>query len=463
MTTGEEITRSDAGSEQALDPTSFRSIWMLAWPVAVSMGAHTAFAVVDMFWIGMLGTDALAAVSLIGNVVFCLFGLTQIVYAGALAMISRRVGAGKLQEREGATGIAAQALQLSLLLGIATGAAGLALARPGVELFGTSQPVTELSLRYLVPMLLSFLPLYPTMALFSFFTAAGDTRTPMIAGVVANLLNAALDPVFIFGWAGFPACGVAGAGIASLLCSVLGLVWLTVAYRASRLPFTSGGLLSWNGTRAWKTLLRIGIPASLAMLTRPASTVLLLGVIARFGSAGVAAFGVTVRALSLVWLYHGALATAVSTLSGQSLGSGNIRGIRVLVSKSIRLSLLISIAVGACYFVWPREIIAVFDRSSPEVLELGAAFMRLLVAANLATSFSVIWAAVLNGAGDTNPPMLIAVLANWAIKLPLAYALALPAGYGVEGIWWAMFISLIFESAATYVWYRRGRWMRTKV
>ncbi len=82
------------------------------------MGAHTAFAVVDMYWIGRLGTDALAAVSLIGNVVFCLFGLTQIVYAGALAMISRRVGAGQLEGKDGAGSVAAQAFQLSILLGL---------------------------------------------------------------------------------------------------------------------------------------------------------------------------------------------------------------------------------------------------------------------------------------------------------------------------------------------------------
>ena len=112
---------------------------------------------------------------------------------------------------------------------------------------------------------------------------------------------------------------------------------------------------------------------------------------------------------------------------------------------------------------WPQEIIGVFDKSDPQVLELGAIFMRLLVVANLATSFSVIWGAVLNGAGDTQPPMLIAVVANWVIKLPLAYLMAVPWGMGVEGVWWAMFISLVFESGATYVWYARDRWIHAKV
>ncbi len=450
-------------SNHVLDPTSYASIWQLAWPVMVSMGAHTAFTIIDLYWIGALGTDALAAVSLIGNVLFCLFGFTQIVYVGALAMLSRRVGAGKLKGDDGAEGVAAQALQLSLLLGAGIAALGVAVARPAVALFGTSETVAELSVAYLIPMLVGFLPVFPVMALSSFFTAAGDTRTPMRVGVAANLLNAVLDPFLIFGWAGLPAWGVAGAGIASLVSSVLGLAALWVLYVLHELPFPRVRPYRWSGTSAYRTLFRIGIPASLGMLTRPASTVILLGVIAQFGAAGVAAFGITVRALSLVWLYHGALSTAVSTLTGQSLGAESVGGIRVLVRKSIWLSVAISVVVGAGYFAWPQQIIGVFDKSNPEVLELGAVFMRLLVVANLATSFSVIWAAVLTGAGDTQPPMLIAVVANWVVKLPLAYLMAVPWEMGVEGVWWAMFISLIVESGATYIWYARDRWMHVKV
>jgi putative MATE family efflux protein len=427
------------------------------------MSAHTAFTIIDLYWIGALGTDALAAVSLIGNLLFCLFGFTQIVYVGALAMLSRRIGAGNLKGRDGAEGVAAQALQLSFLLGVAVTVLGVAMARPSVALFGTSQAVAELAVEYLIPMLVGFLPVFPMMALISFFTAGGDTRTPMHVGVAASLFNAALDPFLIFGWAGFPAWGVAGAGIASLVSAVLNLVALWWLYAVRDLPFPRRSPFQWPGARAYRTLFRIGIPASLGMLTRPASTVILLGVIAQFGTAGVAAFGVTVRALSLVWLYQGGLYTAVSTLTGRSLGANDVAGIRVLVRKSIWLSVAISTVVGAGYFVWPQQIIGIFERSDPEVLELGAVFIRLLVVANLATSFSVIWGSVLNGAGDTRPPMVIAVVTNWAIKLPLAYLMAVPWEMGVEGVWWAMFISLLFESAATYLWYARDRWVHAQV
>lgn len=447
----------------ARTPASMRSVWRLAWPVTITMGAHTAYGLIDLYWISALGTDSVAAVALVGNILFVLFVLTEIVYVGALAMITRRIGAGELTGRTGAEGVAAQVLPLSLLLGVGVAAAGMLLARPVVLLFGASTPMTTQSVAYLVPMMATFAPAFPYMAFSAIFIATGDTRTPMYVGVVSNIVNAVLDPFLIFGWAGLPAWGITGAAVASVASSLLAVGAMAVAYRARPLPFPRARLFAWHGTSTWGTVLRIGIPGGIGMLTRPLSTVLLLGVMARLGTAGVAAFGITIRALSLLWLYHGALSTAVSTLTGQALGAGDFPGIRRLVRRSIQFSLSLSVVTGLAYFIWAREIIGIFEHENVEVLDLGTTFMRLLAVSNLAMSLSVVWSAVMMGAGDTRPPMVVALLANWVVKLPLAYLLALTWGVGVNGVWWAMFVSLLFESAAMYVWYRRGRWMRAKV
>jgi putative MATE family efflux protein len=442
---------------------SYRAIWALGWPVMINMSAQTLFSLVDLYWIGGLGTDSIAAVSLCGNIMFSMFGLTMIIYAGALAMISRRVGAQQLDGVDGAEGVSAQALHLGLLLGAVVAGLGVLAARPVMALFDVSSDVTELGTAYLVPSMASFAATFPGMALGATFTAAGDTRTPMYVGVSANLLNAALDPFLIFGWAGLPAWGVAGAAIATLSTQVLALAALGMLVARARLGFPRPRLLHWYGTGHWARMLRIGVPGGLGALTRPFSTLFLLKVIATFGPAGVAAFGITVRALSLSWLYYGALSTAVSTLTGQALGRQDLPGVRRLVANSTRLSIVLAFVIGTPYFVWARDVVGLFEQSNAEVLDLGATFMRLLVVANLATAFSLVWGAVMNGAGDTMPPMLIAVLSNWVVKLPLAWALALPIGFGVEGIWWAMAVSLVFEAVALLFWYRRDRWMHAEV
>jgi len=480
----DKLSSSDSIEESAvLDPTSYRSIWKLGWPVMVGMSAQTAFTIADLYWIGTLGTQAIAAVSLVGNIIFSLFGLTQIVYIGALAMLTRRIGAGELTGRDGAEGVSAQALQLAFVIGIIIAGGGFILSGPIVGAFGAEEGVTALGVSYLAPMITSFLPAFPVFALCAVLTATGDTRTPMYVGVGVTVLNLVLNPMFIFSADNMPiwldtaisplleitgrdwmlGWGVMGAGFASLVCSIVNFGVLGIAYRFRTIPFPRAGLTSWFGVGGWKTLLRIGIPGSLGMLSRPLSTVFLLGVISQFGAAGVAAFGITIRAMSLVWLFHGAISTAVSTLTGQALGAQNISGIRVLVKRSLVISFMVATVTGLIYFVWPHEIIGIFSRDSEEVLTLGALFMRLLVLSHFTTSLSMVWASVMSGAGYTRPPMIIAFLSNWAIKLPLAWALAVPLNVGVEGVWWAMFISLIFESAAIFIWYKRDRWMHVEV
>lgn len=446
-----------------LPPGSYRSIWKLGWPVMVNMGAHTLFSLVDLYWIGSLGTDAIAAVALCGNVMFSMFGLTTIIQIGALAMISRRIGAQNLTGTDGAEGVSGQAIQLGFLLGVGVAGLGMLASRPIMQLFDASPEMTEHGVDYLVPMMASFVAIFPAMALGAVFTATGNTRTPMYVGVAFNIVNAVLDPFLIFGWAGLPALGVAGASIASLICQLLGMVVLYRLFRRLDMGFPRPRLTHWHGTSGWGRMLRIGIPGGLGALTRPFSTLFLLKVVASFGPAGVAAFGIVVRSMSFTWLYYGAMSTAVSTLTGQSLGRQDVPGIRVLVSKSLRLSILLSIALGAVYWIFAREIVAIFDQSDPEVLDLGASFMRLLVLANLSTAFSMVWGAVMQGAGDTRPPMVIAILSNWVVKLPLAWWLAIPRGVGVEGIWWAMAISIVFEGVALWVWYRRDRWKHAVV
>jgi len=450
-------------TNNTLNPKSYRSLWILGWPVLINLGSHTLFSVVDLFWVHQLGTDAVAAVALVGNIVFCMFGLSQIIYVGALSMIARRIGARHFQGENSASSIIVQAFQLGLVLGILIAGTGALLSVWIISLFEVNAALENFSVDYLLPMMWSFLPLFPAMAIAAVFTASGNTRTPMYIAVAVNLLNAALDPFLIFGWANFPALGVMGAGIASLICQSLGLVLFILAFMFSKFPFKQSNIFKYRGISSWPMMLRIGIPSAAASITRPLSTLFLLKVIANFGTEGVAAFGITIRALSIIWLYHGALSTAVSTLCGQSLGRQDLDSIKVLEKNSIKLSLLLSAIFGSIYFFYAAEIIAIFEQNNAEVIALGVLFLHLLVIANLTSAPAIIWGAVLVGAGETRSPMFIAIQANWIIKLPLSWLFAIPFGWGIEGIWYAMFISIVYENMAIYFAYQRGKWKSISV
>jgi putative MATE family efflux protein len=444
--------------EQKLDPRNYLSIWILAWPVLINIGSHTLFSIIDLYWVHTLGTEAIAAVALDGNIIFCMFGLTQIIYIGALAMVSRRIGAKEISGRNGAGSISTQSIQLSILLGLAIAGGGALLSAEIISLFDVNAQLNNYATDYLQPMMWSFLPLFPMMAIGAVFTACGDTRTPMYIAVFGNILNAALDPFLIFGWAGLPEMGVAGAGVASLICQIVALALTLVAFKYRKLPFEKVSLWSNQGISAWASLLRIGIPSGAAAITRPLSTLFLLKVISSFGSEGVAAFGITVRAASVIWLYHGALSAAVSTLTGQSLGNKDFLGIQVLIKNSITVSIITSLILGSGYFIFAEEILGIFEKDNALVISLGVLFLQLLVSVSLVSAPALIWASVMMGAGETRSPMLIAIQANWLIKLPLAWLLGMAMGMGIEGIWYAMVLSIIYEDIAIFIAYRKGKW-----
>jgi len=212
------------------------------------------------------------------------------------------------------------------------------------------------------------------------------------------------------------------------------------------------------GRTVCKKILTIGIPSGATAITRALRTLFLLKVLYTLGNEGIAAFGITVRALSFIWLYHGALSAAVSTLSGQSLGRKDLEGIQVLSKNSILLSVIISLLLGSVYFIFAEQILKLFENENLLVISLGVLFLKLLVCANLFSAPAIIWASILTGAGETRSPMIIAIISNWLIKLPLAWFLGINLGFGIEGIWYAMCFSIVYEDFAIYLAYRKGKW-----
>ena len=449
--------------------STYRRIWELGWPVSISTSTITLLTLVNLFWIGHLGTVAVAAVSLGGNILFIVFGISNVVYIGALAIVARRVGEGNHLEAFSAT---IHGLCLGALLGAVVAILGYAGAPAIVRFFNAGADVEGAGISYLRIMFTGQIFLYVSTALGASYQAAGDTRTPMLVNVVIVLLNGVLDPFFIFtpgqvvvhgiplGWLGW---GVDGAAIAAVLSGVAGMVLFLATSWVLERPFR------WPVRQAvqlvpsmfWRMLL-IGAPASISMIARPLSTFLLLKVIASFGTAAIAAFGIALRSFSVNWIPYSGINAAVSTLVGQSLGARNVREAERVVLRGLAVTTLLGAVFCVVYYVWSGQIILAFD-SEPAVVAAGAPFLKLMALSFLFSAPMFPLVSAMNGAGDTKPPMITAFLANWPIKLPLAYVLALPLGHGIDGVWEGMFVSIVFEAVVMFVWYRRGTWKAKRV
>ena len=175
----------------------------------------------------------------------------------------------------------------------------------------------------------------------------------------------------------------------------------------------------------------------------------------------MAAFGITLRAYNINWIPLGGIVAAVSTLVGQRLGAREAAAAERLVHRSAAAAAVLGIAFWIGYGTFAREFIAFFD-DAPEVVAIGGRFLAILAATMAFSAMTVPLVAAMNGAGDTRVPMIAAFLANWPVKLPLAWALAVPFGYGLEGVWWGIFVSVLLEAALVALWFRRGAW-KTRV
>jgi len=448
---------------------SYRRIWELAWPVSISTSTVTLLTLANLFWIGHLGTVAVAAVSLGGNILFIVFGIGNVVYTGALAIVSRRIG-------EGQTAAAARGLLHALVLGVALGLAvaglGYVATPPLVRFFDAGVAVEQTAVGYLRIMLLGQVFLYVTLAMSGSYQAAGDARTPMAVNVAVVVINGVLDPFFIFsghevevagvplGWLGW---GVDGGAVAAVISGAVGLLLFSTLLAVRQRPFRLAHDGHWrlSAVELWR-MVRIGVPASVSMVARPLSTFLLLKVIASFGTAAIAAFGIALRSFSINFIPYSGINTAMSALVGQSLGARQPREAQRIVRRGLALTTVLGVFFCVTYYAFSRAIIMAFDQE-PAVLAAGEPFLKLMALSFLFSGPMFPLISAMNGAGDTQPPMITAFLANWPVKLPLAYVLAVPAGYGVNGVWIAMFVSIVLEAALTFWWYRRGTWQTKRV
>ena len=210
------VGETSAG-ERDVAGAGYRRIAELGWPVALSSSSMALFMIANLFWIGHLGTISVAAVSLCGHVLFILFGLTQIVHTGSVALVSRAVGSG---DGAGAWQAAMHSIALGTGMGFGMALAAPFLAPPLIGFFGVSETVMAEAIPYLEVSLFSQTLVFLGMAMGACYQAAGDTRTPMWINIGAISLNVVIDPLFIFepgevsflgvdvGWLGL---GVVGA------------------------------------------------------------------------------------------------------------------------------------------------------------------------------------------------------------------------------------------------------------
>ncbi|MCO4099705.1 MAG: MATE family efflux transporter [Gemmatimonas sp.] len=424
----------------------------MALPAVIANLLMTAFHNVDTFWIGRsLGADALAAVTGAIFWVWLVISIGEMVSIGLDAVAARRHGERRPQD---AARTVSDGFMLALLLG-----AAIAIATPFLmswlfTMLGTNASVSTIGREYLGTYFLGMPLIFGFFAVDAAFRAKGDTRTPLWILAVTTILALVLDPLLIRGWGPFPAMGVRGAAMATLVPRGLGCL-------AGVLILKRRGMIAWTLPR-WSvlaTILRVGAPAAATGIVFSFIYVLLTRITTQFGTPALAALGLGFRMESVIYVASVGMGAAVAAIVGQSLGAGDsARAARAgWLSTAVVSVLGVVIAVASLLFA--EEFAGIFS-NDPAVIAEAARYLRISAFSQLFLGAEVVLESAMAGAGWTFVPMLLSTGIT-ALRLPIGAWAA--ATWGTTGLWWTLAVTAAARGVLMVLLWAWGRWRTARV
>jgi putative MATE family efflux protein len=448
------------GSQQDFTTGSLhRAIVLLAIPMVLEMVLESLFAVVDVFWVGRLGADAMATVGITESLLSLVFAVGFGLGLSTTAMVARRIGE---KDPTGAAVAGVQAIVIGIATSLAIGVPCGFYAPRLLEIMGASPQIVAVGSGYARVALGgcgAVLLLFLNNAI---FRGAGDAAVAMRLLWVSNILNLILDPCFIFGWGPFPKLGITGAATATLIGRSIGVAYQfyrllhgteRIHILASQLRVNLGVLLR---------LLRVSLTGILQFAIADVSWVGLVRIVSLFGSAALAGYTIAIRIVIFVLLPSWGLSNAAATLVGQNLGAKQPERAEQSVWRTGLYNMIFLGTVGIFFIIFAEPIVRLFT-SDPAVLPIAVSCLRILSYGNIGYAYGMVMLQAFNGAGDTLTPTIVNFFGFWLLEIPLAYVLAVPLHYHANGAYFSIVVAEICIAVAGILLFRRGRWKKQQI
>jgi putative MATE family efflux protein len=436
-----------------------RSILLLAIPMVLEMCLESLFAVVDTFWVGRLGADAVATVGLTEVMLALAFAIGLGLSLSTTAMVARRIGE---KDPEDAAISAVQAVVLGLVISLLLGIPAFIFAPRLLGLMGATPAIVATGTGYARIALGGCGVIIMLFLNNAIFRGAGDAAIAMRLLWVSNIINLALDPCLIFGLGPFPRMGVTGAALATFTGRGIGVLYqFWRLMRGTERIHVLVRHLRLNLRVFWK-LLRISLTGILQFAIANASWIGLVRIVAIFGGAAVAGYTVAMRIVAFFILPAWGLSNAAATLVGQNLGASRPDRAEQAVWRTGIYNMVFLGALGIFFFAFAHPVIRIFV-SDPAVVAIGVNALRTFSCGNLAYAWVMVTLQAFNGAGDTLTPTIVYFFGFWVLELPLAWFLARGLHLRQEGAFLAVVIAESSIAVASIVLFRRGRWRTQKV
>ncbi|MDA3956326.1 MATE family efflux transporter [Oceanispirochaeta sp.] len=434
---------------------TLRPLLKVAVPVMLANGAETIYNLTDSWFLGRLGSREISAPTIAFNLIMLIILGGLGISAAGTTLISRAVGQKDQKKAEFFLG---QVCSLLLLASLLLAAAGWLLAGPFLRAIQTPPDLFELTADYIRIICLGIPFMYGFFALQSAMEGTGNTMAALRIQLLATAVNIPLDAVLIFGAGSIPSLGVKGAALATVLSrGVAAVSAYVILFRGrqgirlhvANLPFKPSVL---------RLLLKVAIPSSLSHMASSLGFIVLQGLVNSFGTAVIAAFGIVNRIHSLFYMPAQGMARGTASLVGQSLGAGDPSRAGKVVKTGVFLALIYIIPGMIFCFFYGSQFIRFFI-NDPAVIDEGSLLFRIISPSVIVFTVFLILAGAFQGAGDTRSLMMMHLGRLWVFRLPFAWLLAFPLGWGTQGIWYAMVFSNVVITAIGIFRFRSEGWV----
>lgn len=440
MSKGIEI--KDTNSKEKI-----KIILALGVPAMIENLLQTIVGFVDTLFVSRLGLNEVTAVGVTNAILAVYLAVFLAMGIGTSSLIAKSVGAGDLEK---AKAIARQSSLISALLGIIFGLVTLFFAKPLLQIMGAEPAVLASGVVYfrIVAIPSVFISL---MTIFgSILRAAGDTKTPMKVGLWINLLHIILDYILIFGLAGLPGMGIAGAAWATVLVRVVGSIVLFLYIRKSKLSFP----LKKKTNHYTLPLLELSLPAVAERLIMRFGQVLYFGLIVRVGTEVYAAHTIAGNIEIFSYMPGYGLAVAATTLVGQYLGANRREDAYRFGLLTTGIAVVFMSLVGVLLFIF-SPMAATWFTDEPTAISMVTTALRIDAFAQPFLAIGLVLAGALQGAGDTKSPMYSTAIGMWLIRVVGVYVLSIHLNMGIAGVWLSIAFDLFIRAIYLFIQFKR--------
>jgi putative MATE family efflux protein len=416
----------------------------------VTMVFQTLYFLIDLYWVGRLGTSAVAAVGIAGNMTFIVLALTQMLGVGTTTVVSHAVGRKDHAE-------AHLLFNQSQVLAMTTGAiyfvVGMVLRLWYSRAMAADGETASLAASYLLWFIPAMALQFALVAMGAALRGVGNFKPGMIVGTVTVIINMVLAPFLIFGWGTGHPFGVAGAAISSLIAIVVGIVWLAT-YFVNKESFLYIDTSTWKPRLdLWRRMLAIGLPAGFEFGIMALYVVLVYSVTRPFGAAAQAGFGIGQRIIQAGFMPVVALGFAVAPVAGQNFGAKQAQRVKNTFRDGAVMASVAMVLFAVLSHIAPEPMVGVFSKD-PAVIAVGADYLRIISWNYVASGLIFVNSSMFQAMGNTVPSLLTSAVRIVLVAVPTLMLASRP-DFQLRWIWYLSMGSVLIQLALSMLLLRR--------